>query len=77
MILVPVAFDKDYIEDDMEKSATEEGRVYKGLGGIRGLVGAPPLVTLIIGTIIGGVNIWVYNTPDDEIENKKLTDEEE
>ncbi len=127
MILIPVAFDKDYIEEQMDNPTTEEGKVYEGLaahnkaglgaamaalaivllmhlnhpqrvakrilfsvglglilmfvvlglGGTRGLVGSPPLAPLIIGAIIGGVSIWVYYTPDNEIENKKLTDEEE
>ena len=36
-----------------------------GLGGLRGLVDAPPMIPLIMGAIIGGVSIWVYNTPDD------------
>ena len=114
MILIPVAFDKDYIEDSMETPSTEEGRVYEGLaahnkaglgaamaalaivllmhvnhpvrdakrvllsvglgliiiftviglGGVRGLVDAPPMIPLIMGAVIGGVSIWVYSTPD-------------
>ncbi len=114
MILMPVAFDKDYIEDSMETPSTEEGRVYEGLaahnkaglgaamaalaivllmhvnhpvrdakrvllsvglgliiiftviglGGVRGLVDAPPMIPLIMGAVIGGVSIWVYSTPD-------------
>ena len=31
MMLIPVAFDKDYIEESMEIPSTEEGRVYEGL----------------------------------------------
>jgi hypothetical protein len=127
MIAIPVAFDKDYIEADMEDPTTEEGQVYEGLaahnkaglgaamaalaivllmhinqperaakrvllsvgigmilvfsivglGGVRGFVDAPPLVPIIMGAIIGAVSIWVYNTPDEKIENEKLTDEEE
>jgi|TARA_Y100000766_G_scaffold49238_1_gene39504 hypothetical protein len=115
MIMIPVAFDKDYIEDNMKSPNTEEGKVYEGLaahnkaglgaafaalaivllmhlnhpsrvakrillsvglgligifvviglGGLRGLVDAPPMIPLIMGAIIGGVSIWVYNTPDD------------
>tara|TARA_B100001250_G_scaffold163400_2_gene140488 strand:- start:9626 stop:10033 length:408 start_codon:yes stop_codon:yes gene_type:complete len=114
MILIPVAFDKDYIEDSMDTPSTEEGRVYEGLaahnkaglgaamaalaivllmhvnhpvrdakrvllsvglgliiifsviglGGVRGLVDAPPMIPLIMGAVIGGVSIWVYSTPD-------------
>ena len=114
MILMPVAFDKDYIEDSMDTPSTEEGRVYEGLaahnkaglgaamaalaivllmhvnhpvrdakrvllsvglgliiiftviglGGVRGLVDAPPMIPLIMGAVIGGVSIWVYSTPD-------------
>ena len=114
MILIPVAFDKDYIEESMDTPSTEEGRVYEGLaahnkaglgaamaalaivllmhvnhpvrdakrvllsvglgliiiftviglGGVRGLVDAPPMVPLIMGAVIGGVSIWVYSTPD-------------
>ena len=114
MILIPVAFDKDYIEESMDTPSTEEGRVYEGLaahnkaglgaamaalaivllmhvnhpvrdakrvllsvglgliiifiviglGGVRGLVDAPPMIPLIMGAVIGGVSIWVYNTPD-------------
>jgi len=114
MILIPVAFDKDYIEESMDTPSTEEGRVYEGLaahnkaglgaamaalaivllmhvnhpvrdakrvllsvglgliiiftviglGGVRGLVDAPPMIPLIMGAIIGGVSIWVYSTPD-------------
>ena len=114
MILIPVAFDKDYIEESMDTPSTEEGRVYEGLaahnkaglgaamaalaivllmhinhpvrdakrvllsvglgliiiftviglGGVRGLVDAPPMIPLIMGAVIGGVSIWVYSTPD-------------
>ena len=114
MMLIPVAFDKDYIEESMETPSTEEGRVYEGLaahnkaglgaamaalaivllmhvnhpvrdakrvllsvglgliiiftviglGGVRGLVDAPPMIPLIMGAVIGGVSIWVYRTPD-------------
>ena len=114
MILIPVAFDKDYIEDSMDTPSTEEGIVYEGLaahnkaglgaamaalaivllmhvnhpvrdakrvllsvglgliiifsviglGGVRGLVDAPPMIPLIMGAVIGGVSIWVYSTPD-------------
>ena len=114
MILMPVAFDKDYIEESMDTPSTEEGRVYEGLaahnkaglgaamaalaivllmhvnhpvrdakrvllsvglgliiifiviglGGVRGLVDAPPMIPLIMGAVIGGVSIWVYSTPD-------------
>ena len=114
MILIPVGFDKDYIEDSMDTPSTEEGRVYEGLaahnkaglgaamaalaivllmhvnhpvrdakrvllsvglgliiifsviglGGVRGLVDAPPMIPLIMGAVIGGVSIWVYSTPD-------------
>lgn len=114
MMLIPVAFDKDYIEESMETPSTEEGRVYEGLaahnkaglgaamaalaivllmhvnhpvrdakrillsvglgliiiftviglGGVRGLVDAPPMIPLIMGAVIGGVSIWVYSTPD-------------
>ena len=114
MILIPVAFDKDYIEESMDTPSTEEGRVYEGLaahnkaglgaamaalaivllmhvnhpvrdakrvllsvglgliiiftvvglGGVRGLVDAPPMIPLIMGAVIGGVSIWVYRTPD-------------
>ena len=31
MILIPVAFDKDYIEENMDVPKTEEGKVYEGL----------------------------------------------
>ena len=31
MIMIPVAFDKDYIEDNMKSPSTEEGKVYEGL----------------------------------------------
>jgi len=114
MILIPVAFDKDYIEESMDTPSTDEGRVYEGLaahnkaglgaamaalaivllmhvnhpvrdakrvllsvglgliiiftviglGGVRGLVDAPPMIPLIMGAVIGGVSIWVYSTPD-------------
>ena len=114
MILIPVAFDKDYIEESMDTPSTEEGRVYEGLaahnkaglgaamaalaivllmhvnhpvrdakrvllsvglgliiiftviglGGVHGLVDAPPMIPLIMGAVIGGVSIWVYSTPD-------------
>ena len=114
MILIPVAFDKDYIEESMDTPSTEEGRVYEGLaahnkaglgaamaalaivllmhvnhpvrdakrvllsvglgliiiftviglGGVRGLVDAPPMIPLIMGAVIGGVSIWVYSNPD-------------
>ena len=116
MILIPVAFDKDYIAESMENPSTEEGKVYEGLaahnkaglgaamgalaivllmhlnhpqreakrvllsvglglivifvviglGGVRGFVEMPPTVPIVIGAIIGGVSIWVYNTPDDD-----------
>ena len=116
MILIPVAFDKDYIVESMENPSTEEGKVYEGLaahnkaglgaamgalaivllmhlnhpqrvakrvllsvglglivifvviglGGVRGFVEMPPTVPIVIGAIIGGVSIWVYNTPDDD-----------
>ena len=116
MILIPVAFDKDYITESMENPSTEEGKVYEGLaahnkaglgaamgalaivllmhlnhpqreakrvllsvglglivifvviglGGVRGFVEMPPTVPIVIGAIIGGVSIWVYNTPDDD-----------
>ena len=45
----------------------EESFYKVGLGGLRGLVDAPPAIPLIMGAIIGGVSIWVYNTPDDVI----------
>ena len=116
MILIPVAFDKDYIVESMENPSTEDGKVYEGLaahnkaglgaamgalaivllmhlnhpqrvakrvllsvglglivifvviglGGVRGFVEMPPTVPIVIGAIIGGVSIWVYNTPDDD-----------
>jgi len=125
MILIPVAFDKDYIEEDMDNPATEEGKAYEGLaahnktglgaamaalaivllmhvnhppriakrillsvglglitiflviglGGIRGFVDSPPMIPLLMGAIIGGVSIWVYNTSDDE--DLVLSEEEE
>ena len=125
MILIPVAFDKDYIEENMGVPKTEEGKVYEGLaahnkaglgaamaalalvllmhinhpqrtakrillsvglgliiifaviglGGARGFVDSPPIVPLLIGAIIGGVSLWVYNTPDEEEFNS--SDEEE
>ena len=31
MIMIPVAFDKDYIENNMKSPNTEEGKVYEGL----------------------------------------------
>ena len=125
MILIPVAFDKDYIEEDMDNPVTEEGKAYEGLaahnktglgaamaalaivllmhvnhppriakrillsvglglitiflviglGGIRCFVDSPPMIPLLMGGIIGGVSIWVYNTPDDE--DLVLSEEEE
>ena len=125
MILIPVAFDKDYIEEHMDNPTTEEGKAYEGLaahnkaglgaamaalaiillmhvnhpprvakrillsvglglitiflviglGGMRGLVDEPPMIPLIMGAIIGGISIWVYNTPDDVV--SVISDEEE
>jgi len=125
MILIPVAFDKDYIEEHMDNPTTEEGKAYEGLaahnkaglgaamaalaivllmhvnhpprvakrillsvglglitiflviglGGMRGLVDEPPMIPLIMGAIIGGISIWVYNTPDDV--GSVISDEEE
>ena len=46
-----------------------------GLGGMRGLVDSPPRIPLIMGAIIGGVSIWIYNTPDDV--GSIISDEEE
>ena len=125
MILIPVAFDKNYIEEHMDNPTTEEGKAYEGLaahnkaglgaamaalaivllmhvnhpprvakrillsvglglitiflviglGGMRGLVDEPPMIPLIMGAIIGGISIWVYNTPDDVV--SVISDEEE
>ena len=119
MISIPIAFDKDYIEEHLEIPKTEEGKIYEGLaahnksglgaamlaiaiillmhfnqperiakrvifsvgigiiiifmvislGGVRQFVDSPPMTPLIIGSILGGLCIWVYLTPDNDLES--------
>ena len=52
MILIPVAFDKDYIAESMENPSTEEGKVYEGLAahnkaGLGAAMGALAIVLLM------------------------------